>query len=84
MPVLHDADKPADADLAVLEKDGAPVLLVHADASRKPAVLEAITPVMASYPRGQQIRAVFFTDRPLPRTATGKLQRDQLTQYIDQ
>jgi len=77
-------------DFAVLEKNGRPVLLlVDPDAGSEgegsPAadeastsVLGAIRPVMAELPRGQQISAVLFTDRPLPRTATGKVKRWEL------
>lgn len=77
-------------DFAVLERSGRPVLLlVDPDASDsedsaaadmvRASVLEAIRPVMASLPRGQQISAVQFTGRPLPRTATGKVKRWELT-----
>ena len=37
---------------------------------------------MKSMPRGQQITDVFFTDAPLPRTATGKIKRYELPQLI--
>ena len=36
--------------------------------------------VMAGLPRGQQLGAILFTDRPLPRTATGKVKRWELQQ----
>lgn len=77
-------------DFAILEKNGRPVLLLvdpdagsesegcaAADEART-SVLGAIRPVMAELPRGQQISAVLFTDRPLPRTATGKVKRWEL------
>jgi long-subunit acyl-CoA synthetase (AMP-forming) len=78
-------------DFAVLERDGRPVLLLvdPEAASAEPGspaadkaralVLGAIRPIMASLPRGQQISAVLFTGKTLPRTATGKIKRWELS-----
>jgi long-subunit acyl-CoA synthetase (AMP-forming) len=78
-------------DFAVLERDGRPVLLLvdPEAASAEPGspaadkaralVLGAIRPIMASLPRGQQISAVLFTGKALPRTATGKIKRWELS-----
>ena len=66
-----------DCDFAVLERDHTPVLVMH-DRSEKltrSRVLEALSPLMKEYPRGQQLRDVLFLAAPLPRTATGKVQR---------
>ena len=81
-------------DFAVLEKNGRPVLLLvdpdagseggsgtAADKARA-SILETIRPVMAELPRGQQISAVLFTSRPLPRTATGKVKRWELARQL--
>ena len=65
-------------DFAVAEKDGAPYLVIAGESSERAAILEAVRPVMALRPRGQQIKDVIFTPHPLPRTATGKIKRWEL------
>ena len=77
------------SELAVILQDGRPVLLcqtIPGDSKdplkRRAAVLNLLTPLMRSMPRGQQITDVFFTDVPLPRTATGKIKRYELPQLI--
>ncbi len=62
-------------ELAVIEEDGAPVLVLPGKEEERSAVTEALRPVMAAYPRGQQLREIRFRAAPLPRTATGKIQR---------
>ncbi len=62
-------------DIAVVMKDGRPVLVIHADPSKKDEIAEKLKPVMDERPRGQQIAEYIFTDKPLPRTRTGKIQR---------
>ena len=66
-----------DCDLAILEKDHAPVLVIHDRSGilTRSRVLEILGPLMKEYPRGQQLRDVLFVKDPLPRTATGKVQR---------
>ena len=66
-----------DTDMAVLQKEQGPVLVIHDKSGTltRKDVLGRIAPVMAEYPRGQQIKEILFLDSPLPRTATGKVQR---------
>ncbi len=61
------------AELAVTLRDGRPVLVLCG--SDKKAAEDALRPVMARLPRGQQLADIILTDKPLPRTATGKIQR---------
>jgi long-subunit acyl-CoA synthetase (AMP-forming) len=73
-------------DFAVLEKDGKPVLLlvdkeasgwtdqIMAEAARI-LVQQELRSVMAELPRGHQLSDIVFTDKPLPRTVTGKVKR---------
>ena len=64
------------AELAVfLEKNGAPALLLQADPAEEKAVREKLRPLMEELPRGEQIGKIYFTDKPMPRTATGKIRR---------
>ena len=77
-------------DFAVITQSGRPaLLLVDPDISLLPANNPAkeapqtdlqgkLRNVMAGLPRGQQLSAILFTDRPLPRTATGKVKRWEL------
>ena len=72
-------------ELAVVLKEGRPVLvcgLLPSDsedpAARRTAVLKALSPLMKTLPRGQQIADVIFSAVPLPRTATGKIKRYEL------
>ena len=64
-----------DREYAVIEYSQVPVLIIRGQSEERPAILEALKKVMADYPRGQQLRGIYFTKRPLPRTATGKVQR---------
>ena len=70
-------------DLAVILRSGAPALVLPVGAPDRDTVLEALAPLMQSLPRGQHIHSVLYYDGPLPRTATGKLQRWQLTQALE-
>ena len=77
-------------DFAVITQSGRPaLLLVDPDISLLPANNPAkeaaqtdlqgkLRNVMAGLPWGQQLSAILFTDRPLPRTATGKIKRWEL------
>ena len=71
------------SDLAVILRGGAPALVLPAGAPDRDAILERLAPLMATLPRGQHIHDVVFFDGPLPRTATGKLRRWQLTQMAE-
>ena len=67
-----------DRDLAVFLWRGDPILLIHGDPSEKEALFQKIREVVSSRPRGQQIKDIFFSAKPLPRTAAGKLRRWEL------
>jgi len=51
------------------------MLVLCGEAEEEEAVRKKIPPVMDEYPRGQQIAGIVFRSTPLPRTATGKIQR---------
>ena len=70
-------------DLAVILRGGAPALVIRGEEAERPAVKEALAPVMATLPRGQQIRHIVFTPSPLPRTATGKIKRWEVSAIYD-
>ena len=71
-----------EADLAVADAGSGLALLIFEDPAKQDDIWYAIAPVLESYPRDQKIRRILFTDKPLPRTATGKLRRDMLKQMI--
>ena len=62
-------------EYAVLAFDGAPALLLRGTEAEREAVLAALAPVMRELPLSRRLKQVFFDPAPLPRTATGKLQR---------
>ena len=76
-------------DFTVLERNGKPVLLlVDKESSTWPEemrelsrsmVQEELRGAMSQLPRGQQLSEILFTDKPLPRTATGKVKRWEIT-----
>ena len=76
-------------DFTVLERNGKPVLLlVDKESSTWPeemrelsrsVVQEELRGAMSQLPRGQQLSEILFTDQPLPRTATGKVKRWEIT-----
>ena len=76
-------------DFTVLERNGKPVLLlVDKESSTWPEemrelsrsmVQEKLRGAMSQLPRGQQLSEILFTDKPLPRTATGKVKRWEIT-----
>ena len=71
-------------ELALALRDGRPVLILASAPGDKAALLKTLTPVTARRPRGQQITDIIFTDKPLPRTATGKLQRWALQKRLEE
>ena len=67
-------------DFAVIELQKAPVLVTTGSISQKPQLQEALRPVMALRPRGQQLRDIIFIRGKIPRTATGKVKRQELAE----
>lgn len=70
-------------ELALALRNGSPVLVLSAPPEDKTALLQRLTPATAKRPRGQQIRDIIFINEPLPRTATGKLQRWALQNMLE-
>ena len=62
-------------ELAVLLKSGRPVLVVSDDMLTEEEIRRKIRPILDEYPRGQQITEIILRSAPIPRTATGKIQR---------
>ena len=77
-------------ELAVTLRDGRPVLILKGDPAQagsassqdKAALLAALSPLMKTLPRGQQIADIVFSAQPLPRTATGKIKRYELNALL--
>jgi long-subunit acyl-CoA synthetase (AMP-forming) len=63
------------AELAVVLKNRKPVLVVSDDTLTEEEIRRKIRPVIDEYPRGQQITEIILRSAPIPRTATGKIQR---------
>ena len=64
-----------DRDFAVIESKGAPALFLRGKESERAAVSAALEPVMRELPLARRLNAIYFDPAPLPRTATGKIQR---------
>lgn len=69
-------------ELCVVLSKGRPALIVNASVGDRSLVMQQIRPVMENYSRSEQISEIFFTDRPLPRTATGKLKRYEISRLV--
>ena len=62
-------------ELAVFLENGVPALLLQAESAAEPEIRAKLRPLMEQLPRGQQIGHIYYTDQPMPRTATGKIKR---------
>ena len=71
-----------DKDFAVIERDLSPVMVIHDDPSNRAFLSAQLKSLMQQYPRGQQLRDMIFLSKPLPRTATGKVRRWELSQIL--
>ena len=69
-------------ELAVFLRDGKPALLYSGEGDAG-EIEKKLRPLMAQEPRGRQLARVFVTERPLPRTATGKIKRWELQQETE-
>ena len=69
-------------ELAVALKNGKPLLVWSGEGDAR-ELEKRLRPLMAEKPRGQQLCGVVVTDRPLPRTATGKIKRWELQQEME-
>ena len=64
-----------NTELAVIMLSAKPILVIKELAEKKQEIMEKLSAVMKKMPRAHQITDVIFTDKPLPRTATGKIKR---------
>ena len=69
-------------DFAVTLLEGRPVLVLTGEEAQRQTVNNALKNVISALPRGQQPGKIIFTAEPLPRTATGKIQRWELPRLI--
>ena len=72
----------AHPELAVILLNGKPALVYSGEAEEK-ELLQKLKALMAELPRGQQLARVLIIDRPLPRTATGKIKRWEVQQEME-
>lgn len=70
-------------DLAVTLKNEKPCLIYYGPADAD-SVWARLKPVMEEYPRSQQLTYLVVTKMPIPKTATGKIRRNDLKQLIDE
>ena len=61
--------------LCVLLVDDQPILVLEGAVRPTGAIWEAIRPVLDELPRNRQIKRIEFYEKPLPRTASGKIMR---------
>lgn len=64
-----------NAELAVILLKEKPVLVIKELSEKKQEIMDKLGEVMKKLPRAHQLSDVIFTDKPLPRTATGKIKR---------
>ncbi len=69
-------------ELAVAKKDDRAVLLYSGDADAK-EIERKLRTFMKNQSRGRQLVGVYVTDRPLPRTAMGKIERWKLQREME-
>ena len=74
----------ANPELAVILIDDKPALYIKEDEQNRAALQEKLASVMRELPRAQQISNIIFTDKPLPRTATGKIKRWEIQKSEEQ
>lgn len=61
--------------LCILLIDDQPILVLEGELKETAPIWERIRPVLDARPRNQQIRRIEFYEKPLPRTASGKIMR---------
>ena len=72
----HDLAKALEnAELAVILLKSKPVLVIQELPEKRQEIQEKLAAAMKNLPRAHRITDVIFTDKPLPRTATGKIKR---------
>lgn len=72
----HEISKALEnAELAVILLKAKPVLVIKELPEKRKEIVEKLNQLMKKSPRAHRITDVIFTDKPLPRTATGKIKR---------
>lgn len=71
-----------EGELAAALKNGRPCLIYHG-ALDEDELWRRLSPLMARYPRAQQLAHIVRAASPLPRTAAGKLMRWQLAALVE-
>lgn len=79
-----------NSEIAVLSVDDRLVMVYHREGPElersmddlADEIMLRLKPVMATVPRDQRISQVILTDRPIPRTATGKIRRKKLLEEV--
>ena len=62
-------------ELAVILLNSKPVLVINETVKSREEILTELSEIMKEIPRSQQIADIIVTDKPMPRTATGKIKR---------
>ena len=71
-------------ELCIVLLDDIPTLVLgNQSRGDERAVLEQLASVLSERPRGQQLKKVLFYEKPLPRTATGKIKRWELQREVE-
>ena len=71
------------AELAVVLRDGRPVLVLSGAEEPKEVLLQKLAGVLSGRARGQQLTDIIILGEPLPRTATGKLRRWAIARRLE-
>ena len=71
-----------ERDFAVIRLDDAPALVLRGTEAERDAVAGALEPLMRELPLSRRLKTLIFDPSPLPRTATGKIQRWLLQQKV--
>ena len=73
-----------NTELAVILIDSKPVLVIKETEENRDKTLNIINEEMKKHPRSHQLSQVVFTDKPLPRTATGKIKRWEIQKTTEE
>ena len=71
-------------ELALVLRGGRPALVLGGPEQDRTELIHRLSHVISERPRGQQIREILFLGEPLPRSATGKIQRWVLDRKLEE
>lgn len=71
-------------DFAVIDRAGAPVLVIRGDESEMVDLTLRLSDLMHDQPINRRLKDIVIVAEPLPRTATGKIKRWELQQKVRQ